>query len=130
MHVYRYGNAEADIVLIQLVGDHDISEIEDETVEIRKLTSMDFQLLAVKVDDWNKDLSPWKASAAFGNEDFGDGAAQTLEEVYVQIKVRLIILADIPFQGCFHYGRSARRPYFLVSRQHHRLSGFRDLQII
>ena len=38
MHVYRYGNAEADIVLIQLVGDHDISEIEDETVEIRKLT--------------------------------------------------------------------------------------------
>ena len=81
MHVYRYGNAEADIVLIQLVGDHDISEIEDETVEIRKLTSMDFQLLAVKVDDWNKDLSPWKASAAFGNEDFGDGAAQTLEEV-------------------------------------------------
>ena len=35
MHVYRYGNAEADIVLIQLVGDHDISEIEDETVEIR-----------------------------------------------------------------------------------------------
>ena len=75
MHVYRYGNAEADIVLIQLVGDHDISEIEDETVEIRKLTSMDFQLLAVKVDDWNKDLSPWKASAAFGNEDFGDGVS-------------------------------------------------------
>ena len=81
MHVYRYGNAEADIVLIQLVGDHDISEIEDETVEIRKLTSMDFQLLAVKVDDWNKDLSPWKAPAVFGNEDFGNGAAQTLEEI-------------------------------------------------
>lgn len=81
MHVYRYGNTEADIVLIQLVGDHDISEIENETVEIRKLTSTDFQLLAVKVDDWNKELSPWKVPAVFGNEDFGDGAAQTLEEV-------------------------------------------------
>ena len=59
-----------------------------------------------------------------------ENATLEMVKTYVQIKVRLIILADIPFQGCFHYGRSARRPYFLVSQQHHRLSGFRDLQII
>ena len=81
MHIYRYGNAGADIVLIQPAGDHDISEIKDEAAEIQSLTSMDFELIAVKVDDWNKELSPWKVPAAFGNEDFGDGAAQTLEEV-------------------------------------------------
>ena len=103
MHVYRYGNAEADIVLIQLVGDHDISEIEDETVEIRKLTSMDFQLLAVKVDDWNKELSPWKVPAVFGNEDFGDGAAQTLEEVLrlCSDKSKTYYIGGYSFSGLF-----------------------------
>ena len=55
MHVYRYGNMEADIVLIQLAGNHDISEIKDEVAEIQHLTSMDFELIAVKVDDWNKE---------------------------------------------------------------------------
>ena len=81
MHVYRYGNMEADGVLIQLAGNHDISEIKDEVAEIQHLTSMDFELIAVKVDDWNKELSPWKTPAVFGNEDFGDGAVQTLEEI-------------------------------------------------
>lgn len=66
MHVYRYGNMEADIVLIQLAGNHDISEIKDEVAEIQHLTSMDFELIAVKVDDWNKELSPWKTPAVFG----------------------------------------------------------------
>mgnify|MGYP000273106047 CR=1 FL=1 len=45
MHVYRYGNMEADIVLIQLAGNHDISEIKDEVAEIQHLTSMDFELI-------------------------------------------------------------------------------------
>ena len=62
MHVYRYGNMEADIVLIQLAGNHDISEIKDEVAEIQHLTSMDFELIAVKVDDWNKELSPMEDS--------------------------------------------------------------------
>ena len=83
MHVYRYGNMEADIVLIQLAGNHDISEIKDEVAEIQHLTSMDFELIAVKVDDWNKELSPWKTPAVFGNEDFGDGAVQTLSLIHI-----------------------------------------------
>lgn len=81
MHIYRYGTAGADIVLIQPAGDHDISEIKEEVAEIQRLTSVDFKFVAVKVDHWNQELSPWKASAAFGNEDFGNGAAQTLEEI-------------------------------------------------
>ena len=34
-----------------------------------------------KVSSWNSDLSPWKAPAVFGREDFGGGAERTLEEV-------------------------------------------------
>ena len=37
--------------------------------------------MAVKVENWNHDLSPWNAPAVFGPEDFGDGAENTLEEV-------------------------------------------------
>lgn len=53
MTYHYYGDKNADIVLIQPVGDHDLPEIENEVAEIKKLTSVDFQLIAVKVDDWN-----------------------------------------------------------------------------
>ena len=81
MERYEYGDPEAQIVLIQPVGDADHPEIEGEIAEIRKLTGMDFQMIAVKVDDWNRDLSPWKAPAVFGDEEFGDGAEALLEEI-------------------------------------------------
>ena len=81
MTIYEYGNPDADTVLIQLTGDHELSVLKNEVEEIRKRTSTDFRLIAAKVDDWNYELSPWKASAVFGNEDFGDGAVRTLEQI-------------------------------------------------
>ena len=72
MTIYEDGNPDADTVLIQLTGDHELSVLENEVWEIRKRTSIDFRFLAAKVDDWNHELSPWKAPAVFGNEDFGD----------------------------------------------------------
>lgn len=111
MTKYKYGNPEAPIVLIQPVGDHDLPEIEGEVAQIRKLTALDFQMIAVKVDDWNLDLSPWRSPAVFGNEDFGGGAASLLEEicVYARMKVKPIILEDILLQGCFLCGHLIRR---------------------
>ena len=81
MTIYEYGNPDADTVLIQLTGDHELSVLKNEVEEIRKRTSTDFRLIAAKVDDWNYELSPWKAQAVFGNEDFGDGAVRTLEQI-------------------------------------------------
>ena len=81
MCIYEYGNLQADVVLVQLVGDHDLAGLEAEVAEIRRLANKEFRLLAVKVDDWNQDLSPWPASAVFGNEDFGNGARETLTEI-------------------------------------------------
>ena len=97
--VFTFGNPEAATQLVQLVDDHDLSLIEQEVEFIRELLvddhdlslieqevefirelsgGQDFGLKAVKVNDWNKDLSPWPAPAVFGNEDFGEGAAETL----------------------------------------------------
>lgn len=81
MVTYKYGNGHAPIVLIQLVGDHELPEIENEIVEIKRMTNIDFQFIAVKVNNWNHDLSPWTAPAVFGTEGFGDGASETLKEV-------------------------------------------------
>lgn len=78
---YTYGNPDADIVLIQMVDDHDLEGVESEVAEIRKLTNIDFCLIAIKVQNWNTDLSPWPAPALFGKDDFGNGAADTLKNV-------------------------------------------------
>ena len=76
-----YGDPDAPTVLIQTVDDHDLAGMGSEVAEIRKLTEKKFYLIAVKVQNWNSDLSPWNAPAAFGKEPFGAGAAGTLAEV-------------------------------------------------
>ena len=76
-----YGNPNASTVLIQMVDDHDLEGIESEAAEIKKLTNTDFCLIAVRIQNWNRDLSPWLAPAVFGKEGFGNGAADTLDEV-------------------------------------------------
>ena len=80
-HTQTYGNPDSPIVLVQPVDDHDLEEMEVEVSEIQQLTSMDFCLIAVKVRSWNQDLSPWKAPAVFGNQDFGNGAADFLRNI-------------------------------------------------
>ena len=79
MRIYEYG--ELKNVLLQPVGDHDLPAIENEIREIKRLTAQPFRLIAVKVERWNDDLSPWCAPAVFGHEDFGDGAAALLREI-------------------------------------------------
>lgn len=81
MKTYEYGNPTASVVLIQPVDAHDLSFIENEIAEIKKHTEKEFYLIAVEIENWNKDLSPWCAPAVFGKEDFGDGAKETLDEI-------------------------------------------------
>lgn len=79
MKTYEYG--KSDIVLIQPVGKHELPWIENEVREIHRLTSADFKYIAVEIDDWNDELSPWKAPAVFKDACFGEGAVKTLEKI-------------------------------------------------
>ena len=54
MDIYKYGSSQTPVVLIQMVGEHDLPGIEREIMEIRRLTDMEFQLIAVKVNNWNQ----------------------------------------------------------------------------
>ena len=84
--VITYGEPDADILLLQMVDDHDLEVIESEISIIRELTDgQSFCLKAVRVKRWNHDLSPWTAPAVFGNEDFGDGAGETLRFLQEQV---------------------------------------------
>ena len=74
MITYEYGNPEADTVLIQPTGEHELASLENEVREIEKRTSKEFRFIATKVENWNDDLSPWKAPAVFKTEDFCGGA--------------------------------------------------------
>ena len=81
MEIYLLGNEFAPNVLIQPVDSHDLEGIENEVNTLRQLTEAGFRLIAVKVPDWNRDLSPWTAPAVFGKESFGDGAGDFLEGI-------------------------------------------------
>ena len=84
MKTIEYGNRDADIVLIQPVDDHDLDVIESEIRLIGELSGKGpdgFRLIAVKIDDWNRDLSPWEAPPVFGKEPFGAGAEDTLKSI-------------------------------------------------
>ena len=77
--IQTYGDLKSNILLVQMVDDHDLEVIDKEVSYIRELSgNQDFCLKAIKVNNWNQDLSPWTAPAVFGNEDFGEGAAETL----------------------------------------------------
>ena len=81
MDVYEYGSKAARVILLQPVDEHDLDSIRSEIASIREHAAQDFRLISFRVHDWNRDLSPWKAPAVFGREDFGDGAADTLNEI-------------------------------------------------
>lgn len=81
MITYEYGNPEADTVLIQPTGEHEMASLENEVREIEKRTSKEFRFIATKVENWNDDLSPWKTPAVFKTEDFCGGASKTLENI-------------------------------------------------
>lgn len=81
MEIIRFGDPDARTVLIQPVDDHDLGYIESEIGRIQRFTDTEFEHIAFRVGSWNRDLSPWKAPAVFGNEDFGSGARDTLDRI-------------------------------------------------
>ena len=81
METYLFGSESTPNVLIQPVDSHDLEGIENEVKTISELTNADFRMIAVRVPDWNRDLSPWTAPAVFGKESFGDGAGDFLEGI-------------------------------------------------
>ena len=80
MEIFTYGNPSATTVLVQPIGDQDLDSMAREVEEIEKRVGKNFCLMALKVESWNRELSPWKAPAVFGRYDFGGEAAALLKK--------------------------------------------------
>ena len=93
---YIFGNEKSNNILIQMIGEHEMAGLESEVRYISELSqSEDFCLVAIKVDDWNDSLSPWKAPAAYGDGEFGGGAEETLKELIDIINAEVLQGRDI-----------------------------------
>lgn len=68
----------AKVLLLQLVGDHEVENIAVENAEIKKRSNVPFSMAALRIRDWNRELSPWHAPAAFGKIPFGGDGTETL----------------------------------------------------
>lgn len=90
MHKFEtYGKSDSKNIIIQPADEHDLSLMESETEEVKRLLqSEDFCILAYPVNDWNKELSPWEAPAVFGKEDFGSGADETLQNIISLLNIK------------------------------------------
>ena len=95
--IFRKGDPA--FLLIQPVMERD-GGTEREAELIAEGTDAPFLLAAFPVDDWNGDLSPWPAPAAFGTEAFAGKADRTLEYVLHSllpaVRERYGLPGDIP----------------------------------
>lgn len=103
MEIFNLGREDAPFVLIQPVDLRDRDSLESEYTVIRDATGADLRLVGFKVKDWNRELSPWKAPAVFGKEDFGDGAAETLDEIlrFCEDRNKTYIIGGYSLAGLF-----------------------------
>ena len=79
MQVNYQGNRDARVVLLQIIGEHELPLLEEELSHIKAITqSTDFWFITVQVDSWNDDLSPWVAEPIFGDAAFAGNAEKLL----------------------------------------------------
>ena len=114
METWILGNPDSKTVLVQMVDDHDLEVIESEYQHIRSLApGKDLCLLTVKVNDWNKDLSPWTAPPVFGDVPFGDGATSTLSSLLDELpKTKELFIGGYSLSGLFALWASCNCPIF------------------
>lgn len=69
------------MLLLQLVDEHDREELDTEMEWIISHSTVDFRFIAVHVDRWFDELAPWPAPPVFGKTPFGNGATKTLDSL-------------------------------------------------
>ncbi len=72
-----YGDLNAEYLLLQMADEHDLAGMEREIEAIKQQTAQSFLLAAIRVENWNDDLSPWPAPPVWGKQGFGGRAGNT-----------------------------------------------------
>lgn len=89
-NVQLYGNKDGQNLFVQMVDDHDLEVMESEAARLTELAGhTDWCIAAVKVSNWNQDLTPWPSDPVFGKVGFGDGAQKTLDMLLGEVLPQL-----------------------------------------
>ena len=103
-------------VIIQPVDEHDQQGLDEEVAWLSSHSSATFTLVAFRISDWNMELSPWRAPAVFGREDFGEGASKTLcyvlDELVPKFKGNRYCLGGYSLAGLFALWSSCQTDKF------------------
>lgn len=73
-----YGDPNAPLWLVQPGDDNDLEALDGEIAHIGVLAGEDFFMAALRVEDWEHDLTPWPTPQPIRGSRFGDGAGRTL----------------------------------------------------
>ena len=73
-----HSEENAKFFIIQPVDSNDTEELECQITYIEDNLQTPFMLIAVRIEKWNAELTPWPAPPVFGKTPFGDGAHSTL----------------------------------------------------
>ena len=90
-----YGEAHAEYLLLQMTGEHELQSMESEVAAIAQ-SKHRFLFAAIPVMNWNDELSPWEAPAAWGKQGFSGNAADTLRFLTEQVIPLLKQQFDLP----------------------------------
>lgn len=66
-------------LLLQPVDSHDLEELQSELDYLTAHSNSSFVLVAVPIQHWYDELSPWPTPPIFGKTAFGNGAPRTLD---------------------------------------------------
>ncbi|MBO4391865.1 MAG: esterase [Clostridia bacterium] len=114
MEKYEFGEKNAKTILVQPTDVRELLTIEKEIQFIKELSDADFRLIAFAVDDWNRDLSPAKAPAVLGNEDFGGEGQKTLDAITKEIRSveKPVYIGGYSLAGLFALWAAYKTPVF------------------
>lgn len=99
----EYVSSDTPLVLLP-AGGEDPDAVWNET---RRLSGRNFCLATLPVEDWERELSPWRAGKVFrGGSDFGDGADKTIRELEFVIVPELKRVLGCPEMPCIVAGYS------------------------
>lgn len=100
-----YGNASADLTIIRLVGEHEKEIIDSEIEALSERTSKEHCVMAVPVNDWNYEMTPWGEDSSINS-----GANEKLDSILEAITeyekdnysaIRKYILVGYSLAGLF-----------------------------
>ena len=89
-YFYAYGSDNPKVIIYQPVMLREIDKIEEDyNFLFDNHINKNILLVYIKINDWNKELSPFENEAVFGNEKFSGKADEFIEKISYNIFSKL-----------------------------------------